>query len=61
LKLVLFNIANIIFADIHTVAVIKANEAYQNISIGLKDAIDAFNSLIHVPVLIIDEEMNKVS
>jgi len=51
---------NIIFADIHTIAVIKANETYQNISIGFKDVIDAINSLVHVPVLIIDDEIYEL-
>ena len=52
---------SVIFADIHTIAVIKANETYQNISIGFKDAIDAINSLVCLPpVLIIDDEIYEL-
>ena len=61
---VLYTVANyiniMILVDLHTIAAICAKESYENISIGFKDVFESINSLITVPVLIINGETYEV-
>ena len=61
---VFYTVANyiniMILVGLHTIAAIRAKESYENISIGFKDVFESINSLITVPVLIINGETYEV-
>lgn len=61
---VLYTVANyiniMILVDLHTIAAIRPKESYENISIGFKDVFELINSLITIPVLIINGETYEV-
>ena len=41
--------------DIHTIAVIKASESYETLSVGFRDVFTDINNLIANPVIFIQE------
>ena len=51
---------NAYITDIHVIAAIKADETYENLKVGFGDAIKTINSLIQVPVLLVQDELYEL-